>query len=192
HDRLLTNHARKRRNLTDDARCHWCLHSDETVIHVIRDCSFAQEVWSRSGRGIGTDPEWQGPLETWLASNLNRDQKFSFGVVCWFLWRSRNERIFEGLSTPAKVVAIKATIWTETIAKALEQDSCWMGVNNGRSATDVAWDPGPSGWTTLNSDGAVKTNSGKASAGGVLRDGLHLTQNITQILLITINKFMVH
>ncbi|CAN1132985.1 Putative ribonuclease H protein At1g65750 [Linum perenne] len=45
-----------------------------------------------------------------------------------------------------------------------------MNVNEGRSVTAISWDPGPSDWVTLNSDGAVKTTSGKASAGGVLRD----------------------
>ncbi|CAN1132976.1 Putative ribonuclease H protein At1g65750, partial [Linum perenne] len=170
HDRLLTNHARKRRNLTEDTRCHWCLHPDETVIHVLRDCSFAQEVWRAIGRGHGTDREWQEPLEVWLPSNLDRDQKFSFGVTCWFLWRSRNERIFESASTPANSVAIKAAVWTDNASKALERDTSWMNVNEGRSVTAISWDPGPSDWVTLNSDGAVKTTSGKASAGGVLRD----------------------
>ncbi|CAN1777535.1 Putative ribonuclease H protein At1g65750 [Linum perenne] len=170
HDRLLTNHARKRRNLTEDTRCHWCLHPDETVIHVLRDCSFAQEVWRAIERGQRTDREWQEPLEVWLPSNLDRDQKFSFGVTCWFLWRSRNERIFESASTPANSVAIKAAVWTDNASKALERDTSWMNVNEGRSVTAISWDSGPSDWVTLNSDGAVKTTSGKASAGGVLRD----------------------
>ncbi|CAN1175315.1 Putative ribonuclease H protein At1g65750 [Linum perenne] len=36
--------------------------------------------------------------------------------------------------------------------------------------TPIAWDPGPSGWTILNSDGSVIQPSGKAAAGGLLRD----------------------
>ncbi|CAN1249919.1 Putative ribonuclease H protein At1g65750 [Linum perenne] len=83
HDQLLTNHARKRRNLINDANCHWCPHQEETVLHVLRDCS----------------------------------------------------------------------------------------------ATWISWEPRPRGWVTLNSDGAVNTDSGKASAGGLIRDNLGMVLN---------------
>ncbi|CAN1164273.1 Putative ribonuclease H protein At1g65750 [Linum perenne] len=35
---------------------------------------------------------------------------------------------------------------------------------------DVAWDPGPEDWVTCNSDGSADPATGKAAAGGLVRD----------------------
>ncbi|CAN1829647.1 Putative ribonuclease H protein At1g65750 [Linum perenne] len=35
---------------------------------------------------------------------------------------------------------------------------------------DVRWEPGPEGWMVLNSDGSVNQQTGRAAAGGVVRD----------------------
>ncbi|XP_057744587.1 uncharacterized protein LOC130962384 [Arachis stenosperma] len=45
HNALLTNSERRRRHLTNDDSCPRCHHHDETVIHVLRDCSYAQCIW---------------------------------------------------------------------------------------------------------------------------------------------------
>ncbi|CAN1131087.1 Putative ribonuclease H protein At1g65750 [Linum perenne] len=37
---------------------------------------------------------------------------------------------------------------------------------------DIAWDPGPDHWVTLNSDGVVDVTRGKATAGGLVRDSM--------------------
>ncbi|CAN1178994.1 Putative ribonuclease H protein At1g65750 [Linum perenne] len=44
---------------------------------------------------------------------------------------------------------------------------CWRGV-----VTPIGWELGPPGWTVLNSDGSVLQPSGKAAAGGLIRDEL--------------------
>ncbi|CAN1162799.1 Putative ribonuclease H protein At1g65750, partial [Linum perenne] len=35
---------------------------------------------------------------------------------------------------------------------------------------DVRWEPGPDGWIVLNSDGSVHQQTGRAAAGGLIRD----------------------
>ncbi|CAI0449492.1 unnamed protein product [Linum tenue] len=37
---------------------------------------------------------------------------------------------------------------------------------------DIAWKPPPAGWIQLQSDGSVHSGTGKAAAGGLLRDHL--------------------
>ncbi|CAN1184835.1 Putative ribonuclease H protein At1g65750 [Linum perenne] len=155
HDRLLTNSARKRRNLTDDGSCPFCHLHEESVIHVLRDCRFAQDAWRISGRGSLNDPNWNTPLERWLSHYLPRDHDFSFGVTCWYLWRSRNERIFETISTSPASVAVKARSWSGEVARALSNDASWITGSNQRVMTEIFWEPGP---------------EGRASAGGLLRD----------------------
>lgn len=46
HDRLLTNEARARRGMSSDSTCPYCLNQPETLMHVLRDCEFALQVWS--------------------------------------------------------------------------------------------------------------------------------------------------
>ncbi|CAN1841568.1 Putative ribonuclease H protein At1g65750 [Linum perenne] len=44
HEKLLTNKERKRRHLTDDARCARC-GGEESSHHVLWDCPFAVSIW---------------------------------------------------------------------------------------------------------------------------------------------------
>ncbi|CAN1187955.1 Putative ribonuclease H protein At1g65750 [Linum perenne] len=39
-----------------------------------------------------------------------------------------------------------------------------------RRMADIAWDPGPSGWVTINTDGAVNLGTGRAATGGLIRN----------------------
>lgn len=43
--RLLTNDERVRRRMTIDASCARCGAVQETIMHVLRDCSAAKDVW---------------------------------------------------------------------------------------------------------------------------------------------------
>ncbi|CAN1179328.1 Putative ribonuclease H protein At1g65750, partial [Linum perenne] len=99
-----------------------------------------------------------------------KDHAFSFGVTCWYLWRSRNDRIFGNISIPAASVAYKAANWAREVAQAMSQDASWIIGRDQSVATEISWDPGPEDWTTINSDGSFISESGKASAGGLLRD----------------------
>ncbi|CAN1149058.1 Putative ribonuclease H protein At1g65750 [Linum perenne] len=44
-EKLLTNSERVKRHMTSNADCDHYHHQAETVIHVLRDCTFATEVW---------------------------------------------------------------------------------------------------------------------------------------------------
>ncbi|KAK5831685.1 hypothetical protein PVK06_015483 [Gossypium arboreum] len=43
--RLLTNSERVMRGIAQDATCHLCSYIKEYTLHVLRDCSFAREIW---------------------------------------------------------------------------------------------------------------------------------------------------
>lgn len=42
---LLTNVERRKRHMTDDAKCPLCASSLESISHALRDCSFAANIW---------------------------------------------------------------------------------------------------------------------------------------------------
>ncbi|CAN1157083.1 Putative ribonuclease H protein At1g65750 [Linum perenne] len=64
----------------------------------------------------------------------------------------------------------KALAWTRTVAVAGIRDARTQNGRDSREQVEIAWDPGPPGWTTVNTDGAVNQSSGKAAAGGLARN----------------------
>ncbi|CAN1791847.1 Putative ribonuclease H protein At1g65750 [Linum perenne] len=110
--KLLTNDERRRRNMTSIADCEFCRHPTESALHVLRDCSFAREVW----------------------------------------------------------MAFRALNWCRVVTEAEERSVQNISIGRGRRTAEIAWEPGPEDWVTLNSDGSVDAQRGKAAAGGLVRN----------------------
>ncbi|CAN1233455.1 Putative ribonuclease H protein At1g65750, partial [Linum perenne] len=104
----------------------------------------------------------------WFHSHLKADTSLQFGIVCWQLWRARNESIFAGCADGPSSVAFKIIRWRETVQRAMERDGSILVDSNSRRMAEVAWQAGPTGWVTLNSDRSVIR--GKAATGGIIRD----------------------
>ena len=47
HQVIMTNVERKRRHLSETSECPLCKGGDETILHVLRDCPAAAELWTR-------------------------------------------------------------------------------------------------------------------------------------------------
>ncbi|CAN1790041.1 Putative ribonuclease H protein At1g65750 [Linum perenne] len=156
--------------MTNSATCCFWNNGDETLIHVLRDCTFASEVWNRFGIFNSSSPEWQGSSANWICSQINSGNGLLFGIICWYLWKVRNERIFtDKRSSPAEVVA-RAASWSYSVTTALESTRVLPGANRIRTEANIAWEPGPIGWVSLNTDGSVVQNQRKAAAGSIVRD----------------------
>ncbi|CAN1178075.1 Putative ribonuclease H protein At1g65750 [Linum perenne] len=168
--KLLTNDERRRRNMTSNANCEFCRHPTESVQHVLRDCVFAKEVWLRVGGFDTSNRNWHGDLVSWLKQGLGSDRGILFGIICWNLWKTRNERIFSDSRSTATSVAVRAVKWLRIVTEAAEQSVQNISIGRGRRTAQIAWDPGPENWVTLNSDGSVDTQRGKAAAGGLVRN----------------------
>ncbi|CAN1141084.1 Putative ribonuclease H protein At1g65750 [Linum perenne] len=141
HERLLMKSLCRRRNMTDDGTCGHFLQGEETVGYALRDCSFARTVWVQLGLFDLNGVAWNRNTVSWLNHQLQGKQTLAFGVSCWQIWKARNER-----------------------------DKAFGLISNIREECLLAWEPGPIGWLTLNSDGSVDPRSHKAAAGGLLRD----------------------
>ncbi|CAN1147316.1 Putative ribonuclease H protein At1g65750 [Linum perenne] len=143
--------------------------NEESAAHVLRDCSFAKDSWTRLGRHDTSSASWNGDFKTWLRLNLKSDADFIFGTHCWMLWKARNEQIFTGTQSPAASVAIRSLNWSRQVQMALKNDRFTTGAEAFRRSIDVRWEPGPEGWVVLNSDGSVDKQTKRAMAGGVIR-----------------------
>ncbi|CAN1215609.1 Putative ribonuclease H protein At1g65750 [Linum perenne] len=130
------------------AGCEFCHAGEENSSHVLRECSFADEVWKEVLPDAVSRPDWTLPFVEWLEVHLNSNVGLQFGIVNWYLWRTRNERLFASGKDSPSVVAAKASNWIRTVSSAMARDA------------------------TLDSDnGAARQSArGKAAAGGLIRD----------------------
>ncbi|CAN1774517.1 Putative ribonuclease H protein At1g65750 [Linum perenne] len=96
-NQLLTNVERHRRHITNNAECGMCIGSSELIDHILRRCPLARKTWIRTFSISEADTFFSLAVEDWWKTYLS-DKKVSliFGLTCWLLWKSRNERIFNG------------------------------------------------------------------------------------------------
>ncbi|CAN1786951.1 Putative ribonuclease H protein At1g65750 [Linum perenne] len=147
-----------------------CNAGSETITHLLRHCPFAMQTWRAVPSFGPSDPSWQLPHVAWMQHFLNSDLGLLFEIVCWYLWKSRNERIFENKAVDPSSVAFKSQQWCSTVLKAMEQESVVLDNVRVRKQVEVAWKAGPRNWVTVNSDGSVLGNRNKAATGCLIRD----------------------
>ncbi|CAN1743093.1 Putative ribonuclease H protein At1g65750 [Linum perenne] len=169
-DRLLTNAARHRRGLSQDASCPRCAATTEDSNHVLRECPVAAETWKQTDEFDVTGAVWRGSYTDWLNHFLKSDASLLFGIVCHNLWKARNESIFANNSADPSTVALRSCRWQEIVVRAMAREVILQERQSLRRRAEVSWKAGPHGWFTLSSDGSLQGQQGRAAAGGILRD----------------------
>ncbi|KAK8655997.1 hypothetical protein V6N13_108559 [Hibiscus sabdariffa] len=99
----MTNAERFRRGIAISPSCPMCVRDNETPLHVLRDCSRAQEVW-RLILPINTQQVFFSlDLQLWIKSNLVFNtvnphwcvpRNLIFVSVIWLLWKCHNDFTF--------------------------------------------------------------------------------------------------
>jgi hypothetical protein len=113
--RCWTADRHHRHQLQDNDRCSLCSQVNETVTHLLLNCSYSKEVWfrilRRSGHHSLTPDQESSVADWWLPKRkcVHKDQPPGFDsvviLVCWCIWKERNRRTFEHRSSLAHVVA---------------------------------------------------------------------------------------
>ncbi|KAL1071464.1 hypothetical protein V6Z11_D11G091000 [Gossypium hirsutum] len=97
--KLLTNSERARRRIGHCSSCPICGHDIEDLVHVLRDCPSAQDVWRLVIPDQLKQRFFSVSFQDWLSLNLcfhERLQDYGlmwsclFGLVTWRLWKNRN------------------------------------------------------------------------------------------------------
>ncbi|CAI0414109.1 unnamed protein product [Linum tenue] len=173
HDRLMTNGERKRRKLCDSDTCEICKSGAETAEHVIRTCPLATQVWNSLGL-IETPLTHCLNFAGWMATNLKKEgTNLLFGVAAWFLWRRRNDWIFEKRFQESDTLAHRIRAWVAAIKQAQDNNQKLRNDTEvDKTRQELAWQPPPEDWIVINSDGSVKQPNSAAAAGGLLRNHL--------------------
>jgi hypothetical protein len=112
-----------RRGLPHPASCPFCDQGDESLDHLLMGCVLAREVWAvflRLWGKLHWMPQPDSTLVHWLQDKKggpggDRDLWTAVVLVCWTLWRHRNDVVFEGLA-PSRAVVIhriseEAELW---------------------------------------------------------------------------------
>ncbi|CAL1413103.1 unnamed protein product [Linum trigynum] len=173
HDRLLTNKERKNRKLTDNGNCSHCPDQEESVEHILRGCKKVERTWVNF-RPYLTESRFDTPFHPWLINNLCDDKRgVEFGLICWQIWKQRNEECMDGASFSEAKLACKIEAWFFIFHQAqLNANKCFNPPEEQRVEIDLAWKPPPEGWVQIQADGSVLSPSGGAAAGGLIRDSM--------------------
>ncbi|CAN1832077.1 Putative ribonuclease H protein At1g65750 [Linum perenne] len=172
HNRLLTNSERHRRHLAEIGACQVCPGLEESVLHVLRDCPLASATWELLTLPSGDQTFFQTPLLQWIEGFIWKPELcLLFGVTCWWLWRARNDRVFNNKLTTADGLTRHIQAWVALVGDTLDRDRFISHTGPPtRTGEQISWEPAPPEWVTLNSDGSVLSESGQAAAGGLIRN----------------------
>ncbi|CAN1272391.1 Putative ribonuclease H protein At1g65750 [Linum perenne] len=109
-------------------------------------------------------------LDWWNRGLSDVRMKLIFGITAWLLWKRRNRLIFHSESTTVSEVFNQVKLWVHLYS------SSWKTLHasrekpsRARQAQLIGWRPAEEGWFSLNSDGSLFTNSGRAAVGGIIR-----------------------
>ncbi|KAL4283171.1 hypothetical protein GQ457_16G011860 [Hibiscus cannabinus] len=103
HQRIMTNVERKRRHLATSDVCASYQSEAETIIHVLRDCPRARQVWEAVVPSSQLVPFFSLSFSDWIMQcvriianiGLGDDRwPARFATICWLIWKQRCNVIF--------------------------------------------------------------------------------------------------
>ncbi|KAK8568178.1 hypothetical protein V6N12_006738 [Hibiscus sabdariffa] len=175
--RLMTNAERFRRSLCSHTICPCCQSTDESVLHVLRDCSHALEVWNRLIPPGGNASFYSGGIIDWLHSNVTRNElhlicglpwQVLFVSIIWQLWKARNNLVFNGTPPDAGNILQRSILWARYYNECVPLTTPVCPVQ----PTALHWQRPSTGWVCLSTDGAVSIVTGMGSVGGIFREAI--------------------
>ncbi|KAK8491238.1 hypothetical protein V6N11_020158 [Hibiscus sabdariffa] len=173
--KLMTNSERQRRCHGTTSACPRC-GSCESVLHVLRDCSKARNIWSAVFGRLLSARFYADNLDIWLLSNLrcsmpthfsNIPWPILFASTCWHIWKSRSDSIFFGIDAPIDNTTSRVISWLRQYSFVSSAAHAQQPV---RDATTSSWSAPSSPWVCLNTYGSTCLRSSYARAGDVICD----------------------
>ncbi|KAL6202734.1 hypothetical protein ACLB2K_026439 [Fragaria x ananassa] len=174
HRKLLTNVQRVTRKFSNDASCPICHSSDETLLHLFRDCPRAANIWRAFPMPSSISSSFSLDWTSWINAQLHCHSVVTDGFkwcnlfvfVCWYIWKWRNKQVFD--SNFVMPTCFANIVWKYAID--------WRKAQNKSNSAPLynfsmlSWQKPSAGSFKLNIDGTRVSFSGKIGAGGVIRD----------------------
>jgi ribonuclease HI len=174
HNRLLTNSLKSVMGLCH-AMCLYCRDVEETILHVLRDCPIAKEVWMQvlpvASRGIF----FMGDLEGWIEFNLHNHVQWHYkggwcdfwAAMCHCLWTWKNKEVHEEEFVRPMTPVLHAMNIVRDYDQAMRANVHVQ--QRVQLVALIGWVPPKENFVKLNTDGASNNNN-VAGCGGLVRD----------------------
>ncbi|MBA0682437.1 hypothetical protein Goari_024160, partial [Gossypium aridum] len=173
-NKLLTNEERTRRGITFFSFCEQCGKAMELAIHVVRYCNFTQTVWKSLVPRLNWNVFFNLHVGCWVHWNITNEGNLTIGMGEWptffligigFLWKSRNDFIFDNANKSSHELIAPALAWEKSFVfnGNREQLACF-------SKTEQGWQRSEPRWIKINVDGSVSISSTKVEIEGAVRD----------------------
>jgi ribonuclease HI len=173
HQRLLTNSLKNSMGLCH-AMCAFCGDVEETILHVMRDCPRAKDIWNCVIPVRDRASFFMSEFHHWLDLNFRNSWSWNgvgswsefWALCCHCLWTWRNKELYqEDFVRPSRPLPIIMKM----VQEYNDAVSSTMVVNSSdRVEALIRWEPPKVSFIKLNTDGAHKGNH-VAGCGGVIR-----------------------
>ncbi|KAJ8451425.1 hypothetical protein Cgig2_017816 [Carnegiea gigantea] len=167
HNKVLSNENGARRGLTMDPNYGACGAGCESVIHALRDCPQARDVWRWLAIQGMCSLASSASCNAWVELNvrtMHSDEEWptKFLITMWYIWKWRNARCFhqEG-DIPAEKGGFVLTRFKDIIYAFQMKHPFTLKSNNDTAKTLIRW-------ALLNTNGGLKETP-KWPLGGILR-----------------------
>lgn len=167
HEFLPAKYVLHRRHVEPVANCDTCGAEEETIKHVLMDCTTAKIFWEQAKGITGVKLPSLHPM-TWARDLLFLGTARERVVIIygmWSLWMLRNRRRHGEAGLPIR----QAVLWVRDTAFDL-----WQLLHPVKQAAareqQPRWSRPDEGWLKCNVDAAFRSESGRGASGVILRD----------------------
>ncbi|XP_015941361.1 uncharacterized protein LOC107466866 [Arachis duranensis] len=162
--------------------CSICQDENETVEHALLLCPWTRAVWF--GSSIQITPtaynvtsfgRWIWDTVQKIRRETGKDQErvlCNLGCVCWYIWKTRNQYIFQQATINPKQAIINAKQLAEEYHNTTSGSSTQHNSSKGRigDRKRITWRPPPQDRLKVNTDAAFQKDTGKAASAVVIRN----------------------
>jgi ribonuclease HI len=163
HHSLPTRTMLHNRGMLQSASCPRCPMEPESILHCLRDCAFAKQLWLSLGFD-NINFFLDQSISAWLRRGSESEGQCVFLSACWWIWRARNLLCME--DKHLTIYQLKTEVYK--LASLIHKIFTAVGPANDNGQW-TAWHPVDNTATVLNVDGSSLGNPGISGFGGVLR-----------------------
>lgn len=158
--------------MAQDSSCSICGNTSEDILHVLRACTTAKEIWTLVVPMHQQTRFFSDPFHSWFSTNLSNPLDLQvhgipwaslFGLIAWRIWKNRNLLIFQKVSWAASDIVKVSVNWAQQF-----ESSKSFYKSNPKAPSFTNYSKGQ--WVHLFIGGVVESFMGNASTDGVIRD----------------------
>ncbi|XP_021723977.1 uncharacterized protein LOC110691367 [Chenopodium quinoa] len=165
-----------------DTTCYVCHQEVEDVLHAIKECALARDVWRCSNYRFVLSLKFRNVVDWWeyLLKEVDEVDVEIMFTICWAIWGARNSFVIEGTQPdPMSIIAYALKVCGEVRDV---RDNEGKGVISKVVQHAERWSKPSEGWVKMNVDAGVLGEAG-TGLGAIARDsnGVVLCADVHQL-----------